>query len=599
MADYDQIMQALRNAHAAGDTAAAQRLAQMARAARQTSEAAGRIAAAKAGTLTVSPESAASAAAADEVAMAQMQPQTSVVGDIAAAVPSGFSRGVTGLLDLPGMLFSGGANLAASGLERAGIVSPDVAEGMRSSLAFGPMGTGSTARESASIVTGGASEYQPQTVPGQFAGTVSEFLPGALIGGTSGMLPRALQYGVVPGVASEAAGQAAEAGGFGETGQAIARAVGAIGAPLAVNAANRAARAAISPYGGADPERLRLAQVLDDYGVPITAGQRVGAETLRRQEGMTGAGQRIAGEQAEEFTSAVLRTAGIDAKRATADVLDEASTRIGGVFDDVVRGIDVTPDQSVLVKMSNALDEYRQLAPRDTAPPIFENINMRLVDAFRAGVPIPANTIKTWRSTVSKLTRSASAAERAAAIEAVEALDDALEQALIAAGRADDVARLTTARGQYRNLLAIEKAASGAGENAAAGILSPSAVRNAVVVQGRGAYATGRRGEIADLARAGEAIMKPLPRPGTAGELSALGVPTGIGVSAGAALGSSIGGAPGAAIGGLTGALLPPAYRALRTTPAGQSWLANQAVQPGGPIVTRDIMRTIPGLLAQ
>ena len=34
MAEYDQIMQALRNAHAAGDTAAAQRLAQMAKAAK-------------------------------------------------------------------------------------------------------------------------------------------------------------------------------------------------------------------------------------------------------------------------------------------------------------------------------------------------------------------------------------------------------------------------------------------------------------------------------------------------------------------------------------------------------------------------------------
>jgi hypothetical protein len=38
VADYDQIMRALRNAHAAGDTAAAQRLAQMAQAAKASAQ---------------------------------------------------------------------------------------------------------------------------------------------------------------------------------------------------------------------------------------------------------------------------------------------------------------------------------------------------------------------------------------------------------------------------------------------------------------------------------------------------------------------------------------------------------------------------------
>jgi hypothetical protein len=237
-------------------------------------------------------------------------------------------------------------------------------------------------------------------------------------------------------------------------------------------------------------------------------------------------------------------------------------------------------------KMSGALREYRQLAPRDAAPPLFENINARLVDAFRSGVPIRADVIHTWRSSASKLTRSPDAATRESG-------------ALTAAGRADDVARLTVARGEYRNLLAIEKAASGAGENAAAGLLSPSAVRNAVAVQGRAAYATGRRGEIADIARAGEAIMKPLPNSGTAQNLAAMGVPVGIGASAGAAVGSAVGGAPGAAIGAIAGGALSPAYRAARMTPVAQSWLSNQAVGPGGPVLDPRLMGTIPGLLAQ
>ena len=61
-----------------------------------------------------------------------------------------------------------------------------------------------------------------------------------------------------------------------------------------------------------------------------------------------------------------------------------------------------------------------------------------------------------------------------------------------------------------RDLLALETAASRAGEGAANGILSPQAVRNAVVQQGRTAYVTGSR-DIGELARAAEGVIKPLP----------------------------------------------------------------------------------------
>jgi hypothetical protein len=72
------------------------------------------------------------------------------------------------------------------------------------------------------------------------------------------------------------------------------------------------------------------------------------------------------------------------------------------------------------------------------------------------------------------------------------------------------------ARNEYRNLLVLEKASTAAGSNAAEGIISPSSLRNATInTQGRRNYARGN-GDFADLARAGEAIMKPLPNSGTA-----------------------------------------------------------------------------------
>lgn len=509
-----------------------------------------------------------------------------VTGGLLNAIGAGAMRGTAGLVGLPGTIGDALGSAVLSGAQAVGMAPPEARapeSAFSAKSLIGAMGT----------VTGGATDYRGETTPERFAGTVGEFLPGAAAVGGLGV-GNLIRYGVVPGVASEAAGQMTE----GTAAEPWARAGAAIAAPLALNVAERGIRAAISPYGGADPERLKLAKVLDDYGVPVTAGQRVGSEGLRRREGMTGAGQRIQGDQAEAFTAAVLKTAGINAKRATPDVLDDAAARIGQVFDDVTQGLTVTPQPADATRMVAALDEYMQLAPAQGAPPIFTNIAGMIQRAAGNGAPIDGATIKVWRSTASKLTRSGDVAVREAAIRTVEALDDMLASAMTAAGRPQDVARLATARGQYRNLLAIEKAASGAGEGAATGLLSPSAVRNAVAIQGRSAYATGRRGEIADLARAGEAIMKPLPRPGTAGELAAMGVPTGIGVSAGGAIGAGIGGPAGAAIGGLAGAFLPPAMRAMQAGPL-QGWLANQAVGRGGPVLDPRMIGVIPGALSR
>ncbi|MEG7677006.1 hypothetical protein U2060_14805, partial [Listeria monocytogenes] len=53
--------------------------------------------------------------------------------------------------------------------------------------------------------------YKPQTTAGKFAETAGEFIPGAMAlpaNGVGSMASNAVKYGVVPGLASEAAGQA-------------------------------------------------------------------------------------------------------------------------------------------------------------------------------------------------------------------------------------------------------------------------------------------------------------------------------------------------------------------------------------------------------
>lgn len=570
MADYEQIMKALRNAHAAGDTAAAQRLAAMAKAAKAPKQ--------------PSADALARAADADAKALAMMREpeKPGMVEDVAKSMASGVARGAAGLIDLPAQLVSLGPQLGAAALEKTGLMTdPVMLEAMRGAATALPLGGGDTGKKVVSAATFGGSEYQPQTTPGEYASTVGEFLPGAAAFG--GLSPsNLLRYGVVSGLGSEAAGQATQ----GTSLEPVARVAGAIGAPMAAGAIGKA----ISPFAGADAERLKLAQVLDDFGVPVTAGQRVGSEGLRRIEGGSYQGAAFSEKQADAFTGAVLKTAGIDdATRATPEVLEKAANRIGGVFDDVVSGLDVTPDPAVLTKMSGALGTYRQLTPATAAPPVFDTINREMLKSATTGTPIPAATMKVWRSTLSKLTRSADTATREAAAEAMDAVDDAISGALTAAGRPEDIARLATARGQWRNLLAIQNAATRAGEGAASGVLSPGAVRGAVVQQGRSAYAMGRRGDIGELSRAAEGVIKPLPTVSEGGVRAIRGMPEILGAGAGSALGGPIG--------AMVGLAAPQVGRELAMLPPIQSWLSNQAVQ--SPLFGSGAIGAIPGLLAQ
>lgn len=606
MADLDKIMTALRNAHAAGDTAAAKRLAEMAKAARANTAPRGpdgmttaeRVAAAKAGTLPQpSQERLAEVAAADAQAMpgrsigqavydnligdandgvdSYGEQAGRVIGDVARAGAAGVARGVAGLADAPGAIVDAYGNLVSAGLERAGVVSPQTAEYMRAGFrGASPTGGPSTMRDAAAAVTGGATEYRGQTTPGEYAGTVGEFLPGAALFG--GANPANLvRYGVIPGLTSEAAGQATE----GTAWEGAARLAGAVAGGVLPDLATRGVRALISPYGGADPERLKLAKVLDDFGVPISAGQRVGNEALRRKEGLTGAGQALNTTQREAFTEAVLKTAGIDAKRATAEVLDDAAARIGAVFDDVTRGVDVTPGPQDMTALADAVSTYKSLAPTGNQAPLVSEILRETVKAGRGGNTIPAATVNTWRSSLSKLTTSADAATREAAQRALETIDDMLTGALNAAGRADDVARLATARGEWRNYLAIQKAATGAGEQTAAGLLSPAQVRAAVVQQGRSAYARGNRGDLGDLARAAVGVMDNLPNSGTPAGIRAMFPAGSIPAALGAGIGGTMGGF-GAPIGAMAGLALPAISGAVRMSRPVQAYLANQLATP-------------------
>lgn len=198
------------------------------------------------------------------------------IGEMGRAGLAGLSRGATGLIDLPSAALSGGANLAVSGMERLGM-SPEFAGAMRSQFEQLPLTSGSPLREGVAALTGGASEYRSPTTAGQYAGTVGEFIPGAITG--PGGALRNLALGVTAGVTSEGAGQAAEALGAGETGQAIARTAGAFFGPVALSTGNRTVNALLKRSSEAPTlDVLRQTKnaaytAVDDAGVAFSPSQ--------------------------------------------------------------------------------------------------------------------------------------------------------------------------------------------------------------------------------------------------------------------------------------------------------------------------------------
>ena len=154
--------------------------------------------------------------------------QPSAVGDAFSSFASGVGRGAADLAGLPATIGDLGRGALQWGLQQGyGLATgqaPDPYSDSAFERFFAPsrpevesamIGGGShplsgeNLRAGLSTLTGGATDYQPQTTAGEYARTVGEFLPGAMALGGGGVA-NALRYGVVPALTSEGAGQLTE-----------------------------------------------------------------------------------------------------------------------------------------------------------------------------------------------------------------------------------------------------------------------------------------------------------------------------------------------------------------------------------------------------
>lgn len=489
------------------------------------------------------------------------------VEDFVKSAGSGLVRGAVGLATLPGNI----AGLWEAGWRKAGgalgvdmdAVNKAVAEARRQAP-HTQLPTSADAEQAIAEKFGPL--HDPQTTAGRYAHAIGQFAPGAAFPG--GLAQRAIGNVAAPAIVSETAGEATK----GTAMEPVARIVGAV-------AGGQLPRVAARTYTPApsNPVRQQHVAALQAEGVTdLTAGQMTGSKPLRWLEsavqdipGTGGRGATMMERQAEQFTAAALRRAGINANRATPDVIDDAFTTIGQRFDTLANASTARMSVADANRMGTVMRNYERVTPpRDQTPAVREYLNNIVT---HAGNPIPGPVYARYRSAIEADARALQPRDPLGAqtlrdIRGI--LDDAVERGMPQAQRG----QWREVRNHYRNMLVLERAAGSAGEAAAEGLISPSALRNATkTLHGQRNYVRGN-GDFAELARAGENIMKPLPQSGTAPRAAATGIIQAVGAGGGA----MAGGAPGAALGALASPLATAAAGRMFMSPAFQRYLANQ-----------------------
>lgn len=342
-----------------------------------------------------------------------------------------------------------------------------------------------------------------------------------------------------------------------------------IGAPYASAGIGQGARRLVSPFV-ASPEREAAVQTLLREGVPVTAGQRTGSNTLRYAESELG-GSRAATmmeSQADAFTDAAMRKAG-GSGRATPDNLASLRGNIGQAFDDIATRNTMVADRQLAQDLGKTLNSYGRLLETQQKP-IINNLVDGIVQRVRAnGGRLSGHEYQAIRSDLSRAAQTTSNQTLKGAFKGLrDALDNAMERSI----NPNDLGAWKVLRRQYGNYKVLERASSGSGEAAGVGLISPSQLRVAASTGNRGGFATGRS-DFTDLAKAGQAVLTPLPNSGTAARSAVRN----FGIPASAGVGGVVAGIPGA----IAGAAVPfVAGRALMSSPV-QRYLGNQVAAGG------------------
>ena len=303
-----------------------------------------------------------------------------------------------------------------------------------------------------------------------------------------------------------------------------------------------ALNSAAKMLGKPSQEAAQLGQRAIDAGIPLKASQVSPSKVAKLVDSVTGqvpfsGAQGFQNTQQRAFNRAVGRTIGADSDAITADVFARAKNKASNGFNAMWRqnSLDLTPD--VLKRVVSVVNDAAALGGQDVGGAMGSILD-RLAKQGASGV-LPGRAFQSIDSQLGQM--AAMGGEKAHyAGQMQEALRDAMQSGL----PKDAAARLAQLRETWKNIKTIEPLVA---KDGVEGNISPAQLMGRVASNGSGkaAMASGRRGDLGDLANIGQRFLKSqIPDSGTAQR-----------VFAGKALGSagSIGG--GLAAGSLLGPL--------------------------------------------
>ena len=487
--------------------------------------------------------------------------------DWATSAIRGLAKGSLGMLALPG-------DVGALAQEKLGI--PDARQKVGK---VRPEAHVPTSAELTSEIGGSAGKFlqgKPETTGGRYAESIGEFAPG-MAGGGGGLLRKGIQA-VAGGVGSEKAGELAKE--YLPDHETASRVIGGIfgqGLPAMV-------RRGVAP-STISPTREAMGNTLRQEGVDTLAGDLSGSRTLKYAEhglgdapGSGGAYSTAKERQGEQYTRAILRRVGENADRAEPEVVDRAFRRIGNDFDTLSARNSARLDNQYLNDVAQAQLEYDHLFADPLRRPLVQNVVDHAFNQLRQSRTMTGEQYQALRSRIERMRRgNAKDPELSDFLGEVRRSMDDLMERNIRQNNPQDLGAWQQARRQYRNMLTVEKAATGAGETAAGGIISPAKLRQALVSQSRRGYARGQ-GDFAELARAGEGLLKPPPTSGTAERAWMHAIPAALGAGLGEMAGGNMLALPAA----MAGVAAPGVAGRALMTPAVQGYLKNQIARSLG-----------------
>jgi hypothetical protein len=200
--------------------------------------------------------------------------------DVLPSLNEGLNRGADALLGLPGDTWHGARYLANKGLGYDDPINDIL-----------PTSESLRKRREGNVGPG----YQPETTAGKYAQTIGEFLPGAALAPEKSLGKGLVKFGVVPGAASEAAGQATEGTPLEPYARTAAAIAGGL-APAAAKSAANAGKAFLEPFTNEGRQNIAARGLRDAFTDPRRAQIDLEAAKATQQPG-AGMGEIVPGSR--------------------------------------------------------------------------------------------------------------------------------------------------------------------------------------------------------------------------------------------------------------------------------------------------------------